>query len=290
VPAERLARPARLDLLGLALLSPALVGVVWGLSRAGTHRGFGSPATVAVIAAGVVLLVAFVAHALRSSAPIVDIRLFRDRNFTAAAVLMFVAMVALLATLLLIPLYYQQVHGFSPLHAGLLLAPYGVGSALALTLAGKLTDKLGVRPVAVTGALLLLAATLALTQLSASTSQWVLAPLIALAGAGFGALLVPAQASVYGNLPAAVMPHATTAVRVFQQVGGSFGVAILAVALQHNAATARTVEQLGHAFGATCWWAAGAAALALVPALVLRTVPRPQTEPAREPELAPERV
>jgi EmrB/QacA subfamily drug resistance transporter len=291
MPAERVGPTARLDVLGLALLSPALVGLVWGLSRAGTDRF-----TLGLLAAGLALLAGFVAHALRhrnrtGAAPIVDLRLFRDRNFAAATVLMFVAMVALLGTLLLIPLYYQQVHGYSPLHAGLLLAPHGVGSAISLMLAGRLTTRLGARPVAVTGAILLLASALSLTQLSASTSQWVLAPLVALAGAGFGAMLVPAQAGVYGSVPAASMPHATTAVRVFQQVGGSVGVAVLVMALQHNAASAHTSQQLGHAFGATCWWSAGAAALAIVPALLLRTARRPDvTQPAPEPELAPEPV
>jgi EmrB/QacA subfamily drug resistance transporter len=290
MPAERIERPARLDALGLALLSPAIVGIVWGLSRAGSHGGFGSAATVLSLCAGVALLGWFVAHALRTREPVVDLRLFRSRTFTAATVMMFLAMVALLGTLLLIPLYYQQVHGYSPLHAGLLLAPHGIGSAISLTLAGRLTGRFGARPVAVVGAVLLVGVTLALTQLSAGTSQWVLVPLIAGAGLGFGAVLVPAQSAVYGGLHAAAVPHATTAVRVFQQVGGSFGVAILAVSLQHNASAARSVAQLGHAFGTTSWWAAGAAALALIPALLLRTVPQPETEPAREPQLASEPV
>ncbi|GAA2391809.1 MDR family MFS transporter [Dactylosporangium salmoneum] len=273
IPVERIERPARLDALGLALLSPALVGIVWSFSRAGTSGGFGSSVTLLSLATGLALLVAFVVHALRTREPVVDLRLFRDRNFAASSLLMFLAMVALLGTLLLIPLYYQQVHGFSPLHAGLLLAPNGIGSALSLTLAGKLTERVGLRPVAVTGGILLLVVALGLTRLSADTSQWVLAPLVLLGGAGFGAMLVPAQAGVYGELPPSAMPHATTAVRVFQQVGGSFGVAILAVTLQRNAAGARSVADLGHAFGATAWWAVGAAALALLPALLLRTKP-----------------
>lgn len=269
MPAERIEQPARLDMLGLALLSPALVGIVWGLSRAGTDGGFGA-ATVAAPALGVVLLAWFIRHALRSAEPVVDLRLFRSRSFTAASVLMFLAMVALLGTILLIPLYYQEVHGYSPLHAGLLMAPNGVGSAVALLFAGRLSDRFGVRPVAVTGSLVLLGVALAFTQLSAGTSQWVLVPLIALGGAGFGAVLVPAQAGIFGGLPPASMPHATTAVRVFQQVGGSFGVAVLAVSLQRDAAGARSVEALGTAFGHTFWWAVAASALTVVPALMLR--------------------
>jgi MFS family permease len=197
---------------------------------------------------------------------------------------MFLAMVALLGTLLLLPLYYQQVHGYTPMHAGLLLAPYGVGSMISLTLARKFIERFGVRSVALTGVLLLLGVALCLTRLQADTDQWLLAILICVAGVGFGAVLVPAQIGVYGNLPAAAVPHATTAVRVFQQAGGSFGVAILAVALQHNAASAVGTTELGHAFGSTYWWAAGATALAIVPVLLFRTTRRPVDAPEPEPE------
>jgi EmrB/QacA subfamily drug resistance transporter len=283
LPDDRRDTPARLDALGLALLSPALVGIVWGLSRAGTDGGFG-PATLLSLAVGILLLAWFVVHALRVDEPVVDLRLFRSRNFTVAAALMFLGMVALLGTILLVPLYYQQVHGFSPLHAGLLMAPNGIGSAASLTLAGRLTERFGVRPVALTGALLLLGVALALTQISADTSQWLLIPLVALGGAGFGAILVPAQSSIYRDLPSASIPHASTAVRVFQQVGGSFGVAVLAVSLQRNAAAVTTLDALGHAFGATFWWAVGASALILVPIMLFRSPSTPEMG-ARQPAL-----
>jgi EmrB/QacA subfamily drug resistance transporter len=284
MPAGQVERAVRLDVLGLALLSAALVGIVYGLSRIGSTAGLDTGSAVPPLAAGVVLLAGFVVHALRTAEPIVDLRLFRDRDFAAAAALMFLAMVALLGTLLLLPLYYQQVHGYTPMHAGLLLAPYGVGSMISLVLARRFIDRFGVRPVALTGVLVLLGVVLCLTQLAAGTGQWLLAILICLAGVGFGAVLVPAQMGVYGNLTGAAVPHATTAVRVFQQVGGSFGVAVLAVALQHNAAAAAGTADLGHAFGRTYWWAAAATALALVPVSLLRTPRRPvdPAEPASQ--------
>ncbi|MCU7726938.1 multidrug efflux MFS transporter [Actinoplanes sp. KI2] len=282
LPGGRGSRPARLDVLGLALLSPALAAIVWGLSSAGADGRFGA-ATVAVPVAGLLLLAWFVRHALRVAEPVVDLRLFGRRAFAASSAAMFLAMVALIGTLLLIPLYYQQVHGFTPLHAGLLLAPQGAGSAIALSVAGRWTERFGVRPVAVAGVLLMLATTLALTQLTAGTSQWVLVPLIALSGAGFGTLVVSAQAGTYADLSPDLVPHATTAVRVFQQVGSSFGVAVLAVALQRNAAGAGS---LAAAFGATFWWAFGAAALTLIPVMLMRGSPRTGDRSA-DPEKAP---
>jgi EmrB/QacA subfamily drug resistance transporter len=283
MPVDRVERPARLDVLGLALLSAALVGIVYGLSQAGSAAGFGTGSAILPLAVGAALLAGFVAHARHSAEPIVDLRLFRDRNFATATVLMFLAMVALLGTLLLLPLYYQQVHGYTPMHAGLLLAPYGVGSMVSLVLAGKVANRFGVRPVALTGVLLLLCVALCLTRLDAGTDQWLLAILTFLAGLGFGAVLIPAQIGVYSNLPHAAVSHATTAVRVFQQLGGSVGVAVLAVALQHNAGSSAGPADLGHAFGVTYWWAAGATALAIVPVLLLRTPRRPADVPDLEP-------
>jgi EmrB/QacA subfamily drug resistance transporter len=279
LPAEQVERPARLDVTGLVLLSPALVAVVWGLSRIGDDGGL-RPGTTIALAAGVTMLACFVAHALRTAEPIVDLRLFADRHFTASAIMMFLAMGALIGNILLIPLYYQQVHGFTPLHAGLLLAPNGIGSALSLTLAGRLIARVGPRPVALTGSLLLLGVALALTRLSAGTSQWLLLPLIALGGVGFGAVLVPAQSGIYGGLPRDAVPHATTAARVFQQVGASLGVTVLIVSLQRATPGTPSPDALGAAFGHAFWWPAAAAALIVVPALLLR---RPQPPAAALP-------
>lgn len=287
LPAERIERPARLDVLGLMLLSPALVGIVWSLSQAGSDGGFGA-ATVLALAAGVVLLAWFVVHALRTPEPVVDLRLFRSRNFTAASALMFLAMVSLLGNVLLIPLYYQQVRGFTPLHAGLLIAPSGVGSALSLTLAGRFIGRFGLRPVALIGSLLLIGVALALTQLTAGTSQWLLVPLITLGGVGFGAVLVPAQSAIFGGQARESVPHATTAVRVFQQVGGSVGVAVLVVALQRNAVGAGSADALGEAFGHTFWWAAAAAALTLIPVLMFRKASAGSGD-AADPDARPDR-
>ncbi len=275
LPRERPEHPAPLDVTGLALLSPALIAIVWGLSRAGDDGGLGAPALVA-LAGGALLLALFVRHALRSATPIVDLRLFAARDFTAASIMMFLAMAALVGNLLLIPLYYQQVHGFTPLHAGLLLAPNGIGSALSLTLAGRLMTRVGPRPIALAGSFLLLGVALAFTQLTAATGQGLLLSLLVLNGIGFGAVLVPAQSGVYGGLPRTAVPHATTAARVFQQVGASVGVTAAILALRHAPTTTPTA--FGHAF----WCTTAAAALITLPALLLRP-PHTHPQPAAQP-------
>jgi EmrB/QacA subfamily drug resistance transporter len=143
MPDTKRAAASRLDLLGLTLLSPALAAIVYGLSQAGTRGSFSDGRVLVPIAVGAALLLGFAVHALRTRIePIIDLRLFRARSFSGSSAVVFFFSMAMLGTALLVPLYYQQVRGEDALHAGLLLAPQGLGMGFALVLAGRLTDKL----------------------------------------------------------------------------------------------------------------------------------------------------
>jgi EmrB/QacA subfamily drug resistance transporter len=283
MPDTKTAAASRLDLLGLSLLSPALAATVYGLAQAGTHGSFTDIHVLIPIAVGVSFLVAFIVHALRTRVePIVDLRLFRARSFSASSAVVFFFSMAMLGTALLLPLYYQQVRGEDALHAGLLLAPQGLGMGVALVLAGRLTDRLGPRPIILAGLALTAAGTLAYTQLAADTSFLFISAALVLSGLGLGAALVPAMTGAYRGLRKEAVPRATSSIRIFQQLGGSFGVAILAVVLQQQIADEAgggrsATGRLAAAYGHTFWWALAFTALALVPALLL---PGTRTHPA----------
>ncbi len=141
------ARP-RLDITGLVLLCPALAALLYGLAQVSSAGGFGHLRVLIPLLAGSVLLAAFAVHALRMTGePLVDLRLFRSRSFAAASSLMFLAGLSIYGAMLLLPLYFQQARGYSALTAGLLLVPQGIGSILPRTIVGKLTDRIGPRPV-----------------------------------------------------------------------------------------------------------------------------------------------
>jgi EmrB/QacA subfamily drug resistance transporter len=153
----------RPDITGIVLLSPAVAALLYGLAAASTHGGFGRPDVLIAVAAGLALLAAFIVRGLRwhdgTVMPIIDLRLFRVRSFTAASSLMFLSGLSLYGALFLLPLYYQEVRGAGVLEAGLLMAPQGIGSLLPRTLAGRLTDSIGARPVVLAGMLVAAAAT-----------------------------------------------------------------------------------------------------------------------------------
>lgn len=226
----------KLDVLGVALLSPGLALFVYGLSEAGTGSGFGSATVVGCLAGGAVLIVAFVLHALRIDRPLLDMALFKDRGFAMANVVTFVFGAVLYGAMFLIPLYYQLVRGESPLTAGLLLAPQGVGAMIVMPLGGRLSDRIGPGKVVPIGMVVLLIGSFAYSALGASTSYAWLALSLFVRGLGMGWVMMPSMSAAYLNLTRALVPRATTTINILMRVGGSVGTALVAVELQRQIA------------------------------------------------------
>lgn len=294
---------SQLDVTGLALLSPALAALIYALSEAGSHGGFGHPAVIVPLAAGAAAFTVFVLHTLRTHRPpVIDIRLFKTRSFAASAALLFLSGLVLYGALLLLPMYYEQVRGQSPLAAGLLLAPQGLGVLLTRSQAGKLTDRIGARPVVLAGLVLTLAGTFPYTHAGAHTSEILLAISLVIRGAGLGGVTIPIMAAAYRGLQPAQVPHASSATRILQQAGGSFGAAVFAMILQTQLTThaAHSLTGQATAFDTAFWWSLVFTAVAILAALLLPAtktrsappqdkdqagnVPQPPPEPAGIPQ------
>jgi EmrB/QacA subfamily drug resistance transporter len=276
------AQKPKLDVAGLLLLCPALAGLLYGLAQVGTSGGFGHPRVLVPVAAGAALLAAFIVYALRTTGkPLVDLRLFRSGAFTGAGGLMFLAGLSIYGAMLLLPLYFQETRGFSALGAGLMMVPQGVGSILPRTIVGKLTDRIGSRPVSLAGVVLAAVGTVPFALAGSHTSEILLGAALFVRGAGLGAATIALMAGAFYGLPKASVPDASSATRILQQVGGAFGAAVLVVILARQAVAhaAAGLPGLVTAFGNTFWWTVGFAVLAIVPALLLPG--RPQPVPAQ---------
>jgi EmrB/QacA subfamily drug resistance transporter len=279
-------RRAAVDVVGLALLSPALAAVLYGLSEAGVHDGFTDPAVVVPLAGGVLLLAGFIAYALRATSPLVDLRLFATRSFTAASAVLFLTGFALYGAMLLLPLYYQQVRQLDILAAGLWLVPQGVGTLVSRTVAARLADRIGPRPVVLCGIVVTAVATVPFAWAGPHTSLIALALVLVVRGAGLGAVTIVVMATAYQDLSPDQIPHATAITRISQQVGSAFGTTVLAMLLQtqlahHQGITAAT------AYNRTFWWSVALAALAAVPALALPRSGRAAARPGAISQRAP---
>jgi EmrB/QacA subfamily drug resistance transporter len=290
LPAARPPAAPRLDVRGLILLSPGIAALLFGMSELGNQGTADSPRVIAGAVAGVALVAMFLRHASRrGSAALVDVSLFRRRGFATASATTFVLGVALFGSLILLPLYYQIVRGQSPMQIGLLLVPQGVGAALAMPLAGWLTDKRGARAVVPAGVVVGALGTLAYTQVGAQTPYWLLATALLVIGLGIGSTIMPCMAAAFQGLTREQTPAATSALNVIQRVSGALGTALLAVFLQ-RAIAARAPRQhgdlqqiatpphgqhlhlagaLASAFGTTFWIAVGLIAASLIPAVLL---------------------
>jgi EmrB/QacA subfamily drug resistance transporter len=272
VPETKINTGQRLDIRGLALLSPALALLVYGFSEAGMTGGFDHTQVIAPLAAGLVILAGYGVHAPRSrTEPVLNLRFLRYRGYATSSAMMFLSGVTLFGALFLLPLYFQQARGASALQAGLLLAPQGLGVAIGAVGAGRLVDKMGfsVRPVALAGMILLAAATVPYIFTTAHTSEALLSAVLVIRGAGLGLALVPITTAAYIGLPHSAIPSATTGVRIYQQIGGALGTAILAVILQHAITTTHNPHLITHAYNVTFAWVLGLTALSFVPALLL---------------------
>ena len=266
-------QPGRpLDLPGLALVSPGVAAILYGLAQVSTHGGFGHPIVIVPILAGLAAVALFAVRTLRLGQrvePVIDLRLFRVPSFTGAASLMFLFGLSLYGAMLLLPLYYQQLRGTSALAAGLLLAPQGVGSLLPRLVIGRLTDRFGPRPVVLAGTLVAALGTLPFALATAHTSEILLSAALVVRGAGLGGATIAVMAAAFEGLQPGQIPHASSATRIMQQVGGAFGASVLAVILARLALAHPGTLGLASAFRGTFWWCLAFTVLALGPALLL---------------------
>ena len=271
MPARVAGAGARLDLLGLLLLSPGCAAVVFGLAETSRYQSMTDAHVLVPLIIGVGLLAGFAVRALRSAAiPLIDLRLFRDRGFGSASATMFVSGFVLFGAMSILPLFYQLARGDSAQHAGLLLMPMGVGMGLALVLGGRLANRVAPRTMALAGLACTVAGTLVYTQLHLDTSNWLLGAAQVVSGAGIGATLVPIMSAAMAGLAPAAIPRASTGIRIMQQLGGSFGSAVILIVVQHQfAAHAATATGLTAAFAATYWWVLAFAGVLLIPTLFL---------------------
>ncbi|MGW5522211.1 MFS transporter [Gordonia sp. NPDC003950] len=275
IPACR--RPHRtspVDTVGLLLISPGLVGVLYGLSNVHGDGGFARTDAWLPIVVGVTLVAAFAARAMRRPASaLIDVGLLTRRPVGSSSAVLFLSGASLYGSMLLLPLFFQVAQGAGPLTAALLLIPQGIGALLSRTVAGRYTDTLGARIVAITGFVVMGAATVPFAFADATTNNWWLMVVLLVRGFGMGAVMIPVMAVAYVGLDRDEIPHASIITRLAQQVGGAFGTAVLAVILEASASGALTPADRAHAFHTAFWWAVGFTVVAVMICVALPSRP-----------------
>ncbi|BES70553.1 MDR family MFS transporter [Marinobacter nanhaiticus D15-8W] len=218
-----------LDIAGLLMLSLGLPLLLYGATEIGA-AGLGSMAIVAGTL-GAFLVGSFVLRTMNARHPLIHLHLLGMRRFAAATVITGFTGANMYGGLLLLPLYLQIVVGLEPGATGIWLLVMGLGSAVALPVAGSLADRLGAGPVSLTGAGLLLVSTIPFL-FPTALSDGVLAAALLARGAGLALAQMPAVAAAYSVAHTDEMGDATTLVNIVQRVGGAIGAVAVVIVLQ----------------------------------------------------------
>ena len=222
-----------LDLPGVGLASAGLFGIVWGLVR-GNQVGWGSAEIVAALVLGVAVLALFVRWELRAPEPMLPLRFFRSRTFSAANAASFLMFFGMFGSIFLLAQFFQTVQGYSPLQAGLRVLPWTAMPIFVAPLAGALSDRIGGRPLMVTG--------LALQAVGLGWIAYVSTPTVAysalvtpfiLSGIGMALYFAPVANVVLSAVKPEEEGQASGANNAIRELGGVFGVAVLASVFAH---------------------------------------------------------
>jgi EmrB/QacA subfamily drug resistance transporter len=270
---------SRLDLPGLGLASFGLLGIVWGLVR-GNGQGWTSPEIVLSLAAGAVLVVAFVLWELRTETPMLPMRFFRNRTFTMTNIASLLMFFGMFGSIFLLAQFFQTVQGYSPFGSGLRILPWTAMPIFVAPIAGALSDKIGGRPLMTIGLALQaigLGWMAAITTPALAYGQLV-APFV-LSGVGMGLFFAPVANVVLSSVRREEEGQASGANNAIRELGGVFGVAVLA-SIFSSYGGYRTPETFSSGMNAAVYVGAAMVAVAALAAFMM---PRAQKQrPARQ--------
>lgn len=243
LPSDKPRPSESFDFLGMAMMSPGLALFLYGVSSIPDAGGMGEPKVWATMLIGGLLVVGFVFYSFKPKHPLLDLRLFKNYNLSIATLTMFVFAGAFFGGLLLVPTYFQQVDGTTPLKAGLYIAIQGVGAMLTMPIAGILADKFPVGRIVPFGMLLICGGMFALTTIDADTPYWTFfAPVLFVMGLGMGLTMMPLMTSALRTLQSHEVARGSTLLNITQQVASSAGVAIISVVLTNQMKDSKAIQ------------------------------------------------
>lgn len=222
-------RYTRFDPLSVVLSAFGFGGLVFGLSSIGESAAGHAPMPIWIpLTVGVFSLTLFVVRQLRlqrTDSALLDLRVFRSRAFSLSLALVVVVFAALFGTIVLLPIYMQQVLGLTTLQTGLVLLPGGILMGLIGPLVGSLFDRFGPTPLVIPGMTVAAAALWGMTTLDLDTPVWWIVIVQSCLSLGLGFVFTPLMTSALGSLPPKLYPHGSAVFGTIQQLAGALGTA-----------------------------------------------------------------
>ncbi|HEV8226610.1 MAG TPA: DHA2 family efflux MFS transporter permease subunit [Methylomirabilota bacterium] len=226
-----LRKPGKIDVPGLCLMVIGFLSLQLFLDQGERYEWFDSNFIVILGFTAVVALIGFLVRELTAEEPILDLGVYRDRNFAAASVIMVFVMFGFFSSMVLLALFTQKVLGYDAWTSGLVLAPGGVGNLLSLIIAGRLINRMDQRILLFVGCMLNAWAAWNMSVLTSNVDYWALAWPRFVQGLGVGFIFVPLNAVGLATIPRISMGNATALLNVVRNLGGGAGVAVVSMLL-----------------------------------------------------------
>lgn len=224
---------AKIDVKG-ALFSPfAFPFLIYGI-HVGADEGWENPIALFFLIVGIIMLVTFIITELRADAPLLHVKAFQISEFRKGIVLMWLNQVAVFGSMLLIPLYLQEICGYSSFHAGLMMVPQAIASFIGMIIGGKVFDKFGTKAAALPGFFMTGASLSLLSQVQPSSSISYLLAAVILLGLGQGLVNMQVNNHALQSVPIQFISRVTPISNVMMQIVNSLAVAFLTVFLSQQ--------------------------------------------------------
>ncbi|CXZ45179.1 TPA: DHA2 family efflux MFS transporter permease subunit [Staphylococcus aureus] len=230
------------DIPGIIFSTIGFGALLYGFSEAG-NKGWGSVEIETMFAIGIIFIILFVIRELRMKAPMLNLEVLKFPTFTLTTVINMVVMMSLYGGMILLPMYLQNLRGFSALNSGLLLLPGSLIMGLLGPFAGKLLDTIGLKPLAIFGIAVMTYATWELTKLNMDTPYMTIMGIYVLRSFGMAFIMMPMVTAAINALPGRLASHGNAFLNTMRQLAGSIGTAILVTVM-----TTQTTQHLS-AFG-----------------------------------------
>ncbi|HIS28705.1 MAG TPA: DHA2 family efflux MFS transporter permease subunit [Candidatus Avamphibacillus intestinigallinarum] len=225
----------KVDVTSIILSTLAFGGLLYGFGVAGDD-GWTDPVVLTTLGIGAVAMIIFVARQLHIKTPMLEFRVFKYPMFSLTTIINLVVTMAMFSAMLLIPIYVQNVLGWSPLKSGLLLLPGALISAFMSPVTGMLFDKIGARPLALVGLGLTAITTYFFTDLSMDTTFRFMLLLYAARMIGISMIMMPIMTAGLNQLPKRLYSHGTAMANTLRQMAGAIGTAFLVTIMSTQAA------------------------------------------------------
>jgi len=219
-------KPMKFDILSIILSTIGFGGIVYGFSISGKLGTFMTAEVLVSVNGGLLALVVFGFRQLRMDQPMLNLRVFTFRMYSLGVTIIMICMMMILSTMVLLPIYLQNILLLTPVIAGLMLLPGGVINAFMSVVAGNMFDRFGPRVMVPAGLFMSIVALFALRTIDGTTSAYFIVAFHIIMFIGITLTMMPAQTNGLNQLPQQLYPDGTAIMNTLQQVAGAIGTAV----------------------------------------------------------------